>query len=220
MDLHPPSETQLPNLSGLTFRLASSNEELEPILHCRWRGYKKYGFAQPSDCRDAFDERATQYICLDSESQEVLGCLRLLACSARPFEVETFLDVSQWLPSGTTVAELTRFSVPICKRISAIKFGLWKLAWLDAIAKGHTHFLIWTTEHKKRMYEYLGFVPYPNDSTAFNHPILGNHSHIVMTVDLTTVAELFQRTRPELHRFFFETAISIFIQPQNAHEDN
>jgi len=203
MDSHLDSDVQLPNLSGLIFRTARTDAELNEVLQCRWRGYKKYGFPDPTACRDIFDDRATQYLCQDAESNQTLGCLRLLANHARPFEVETYLDVEGWLPSEMSVAELTRFSVPTCKRLSAIKFGLWKLAWMDAIAQGHTHFLIWTTEQKKRMYEYLGFVPFPNHSAAFLHPILGNNSHVVMVVDLTTVSDLFQHARPELHQFFF-----------------
>jgi len=194
----------LADLSGLIFRSAHCDREMDAILECRWKGYRRYGFDSPAACRDVFDDRAIQFVCEDSESQQILGCLRLLAYSARPFEVETYVEVSRWLPSSMSVAELTRFSVPVCRRLTAIKCGLWKLAWLEAIAKGHTHFLIWTTEQKKRMYEYLGFTPYPNDSVTFLHPVLGNNSHMMMLVDLTTVADLFRRTRPELHRFFFE----------------
>jgi hypothetical protein len=146
----------------------------------------------------------------------MLGCLRLLPSQSRPFELEEYFHISDWANDGTRPAELTRFSVPANKRLIAIKFGLWKLAWLDAVAKGHTHFVIWTTDQKKKMYEALGFIPYPGRESGFRHRRLNDTPHSVMIFDLISAPELYRRTRPSLHKFFCElTHPNISTSPQS-----
>lgn len=145
------------DLSGLVFCVCPNQEEFAQLLKCRWRGYKKYGFASPDECRDEFDERAIHYLCKDDISNEVLGCLRMLSKFNGKLELESFVTISDWATNGVHPAELTRFSVPISKRSTAIKFGLWKLAWLDAVRRGHTHFVIWTRKEARRNYNMLGF---------------------------------------------------------------
>lgn len=148
------SEIQPPiDLSNLLFSRCQEEQEFQRILACRWKGYRKYGFTAPQECRDRFDEKAIHYLCRDCTSGDIVGCLRMLSASARDYEVETFVDLSSWLVDGVRPAELTRFSVPLNKRSMAIKFGLWKLAWADAIRRGHTHFLIWTKDEVKRNYD-------------------------------------------------------------------
>jgi hypothetical protein len=124
MNAHRDSDAQLPDLSGLIFKAVRSEHDLTAMLECRWKGYKRYGFANPSACRDFYDTHAVQYVCEDEETKRTLGCLRMLVSHHRPFELEEYFDISGWANNGTRPAELTRFSVPAGKRISAIKFGL------------------------------------------------------------------------------------------------
>jgi hypothetical protein len=99
---------------------------------------------------------------------------------------------------------LTRFSVPASKRLHAIKLGLWKIAWLDAVALGHSHFLISTNMHIKEMYEILGFILYPDRERTFLHSTLQSIPHEVMIFDLARAPEFYRQTRPHLYRFFCE----------------
>jgi hypothetical protein len=204
MNSHHKTDEYLPDLSGLVFRTARTDDEMEAILECRWKGYRRYGFAEPAACRDSFDSHAVQYICEEQNTKRTMGCLRLVSIHHRPFELEEYFDIKNWASNGTRPAELTRFSVPESKEQPEIKFGLWKLAWLDAVARGHTHFIIWTTQYYKAMYESLGFVPYPGNSPEFLHKVLNSTPHSVMIFDLLSAPDLYRRTRPSLYRFFCE----------------
>ncbi len=193
------------DLSGLVFCVCQGQEQFAQVLKCRWRGYKKYGFASPDDCRDEFDERAIHYLCKDSSSNEILGCLRMLSKFNGKLELESFVAISDWATENVNPAELTRFSVPISKRSVAIKFGLWKLAWLDAVRRGHTHFVIWTRKEARRNYDMLGFDFLLGKENFFSHPVLGGYPHMVMALDIINARHEYRERRPVLHKFFCET---------------
>jgi len=123
MNSQPDSAEQLPDLSGLVFRAVRAEHEMDAVLECRWKGYRRYGFPNPAACRDDYDAHAIQYVCEDERTKRIVGCLRLLPAQHRPFELEEYFDISGWANNGTRPAELTRFSVPVSKRLWAIKFG-------------------------------------------------------------------------------------------------
>jgi hypothetical protein len=192
------------DLSGLTFRLAGENER-ESMLNCRWKGYKQYGYVSPRDCWKPNDERAAQFICVDREQGVILGCLRMLSSSDGPLELEQYVDISEWRATGVSPAELTRFCVPLSKRLPAIKNGLMKLAWLHARKRGHTHFIITTQQKTKPGYDWLGFGHYLGRETTFLHPLISNNLHFVMTLDLIADTQAWADRLPELHRLFWKT---------------
>jgi hypothetical protein len=97
--------------------------------------------------------------------------------------------------------------VPISKRSAAIKFGLWKLAWADAVNRGHTHFIIWTRKEAKRNYELLGFDFFLGREQTFCHPVLGGYPHILMTLDIIKAREDYRANRPAFYEFFCEKNI-------------
>lgn len=216
MNSNSDSAEQVPDVTGLIFRAAHTDHEMDAILECRWKGYRRYGFEVPTACRDSFDKHAIQYVCQDEQSKRILGCLRLLPIHHRPFELEEYCDISGWARNGTRPAELTRFSIPISKRLIAIKWGLWKLAFFDACKSGHSHFLICTAEYTKQMYESLGFVPYPGDSCDFLHATLRNTPHVAMILNLSSVADLYRREHPGLYRFCWEVTHSNIFSSMEA----
>jgi len=193
------------DISGLIFFVCQSQEEFAQVLKCRWRGYKKYGFAYSDECRDEFDECAIHYLCKNVITNEVVGCLRMLSKLNGKLELESFVSISDWTTEGVQPAELTRFSVPISKCSTAIKFGLWKLAWLDAVRRGHTHFVIWTRKEARRNYDILGFDFLLGKENFFSHPVLGGYSHMVMALDIIKAREEYRKNRPMLHKFFCDT---------------
>ena len=198
----PPSAERPIDLSGLVFSPWRGQIEFDEILKCRWRGYRKYGYTSPDDCLDNFDDLAIHYFCKDCQSGEIVGSLRMLSKLDSKLELEAFVDISDWAIDGIQPAELTRFSVPISKRSAAIKFGLWKLAWADAVSRGHTHFIIWTRREAKRNYDLLGFDFFLGQEQTFCHPLLGGYPHVLMTLDIIKAREDYRANRPSFYEFF------------------
>jgi hypothetical protein len=192
------------DLSGLVFRLATE-VDWEELLNVRWKGYQQYGYVSPADCQNRHDARATHFICCDEATEEILGCVRMLSSLDGPLELEEFADISEWLRSGAVPAELTRFSIPLSRRLPAIKNGLMKLAWLKALNQGHTHFIITTQEKTKPGYDWLGFHHYLGRETTFLHPMISNNLHYVMTIDLITDTRAWRDRVPPIYKFFWET---------------
>ena len=190
------------DISGMIFRIGVESD-LNALLLCRWKGYKQYGYATPEQCRNCYDGRATQLICQDEISGEILGCLRMLSKGDGPLELEEFVNISEWTGTGVVPVELTRFSIPLSRRLPAIKNGLMKLAWLMARASGHSHFIITTQEKTKPAYDWLGFHHYLGRPTTFYHPMISNHLHYVMTLDLIEDTLAWEPREPELFRFFW-----------------
>jgi len=83
----------------MVFRIATE-ADWDALLLCRWKGYKQYGYATPEECRNRHDGRATQLICRDEVSGEVLGCLRMLSNGDGPLELEEFVEISKWTGTG------------------------------------------------------------------------------------------------------------------------
>ena len=210
----PRNGELVPGLSGLLFRVANGETDFGNLLRCRWAGYKKYGFGSPDDCRDEFDGRATHYISTDISTGEVVGCFRMLSRTGGPLELERFVDISKWIETGARPAELTRFSVPLSKRSAAIKFGLWKLAWADAIERNHSHFIIWTRKEAQRNYDMLGFEYFLGKQETFCHPRLGGYSHLLMTLDIVGARDEYRLNRPNLYQFFCETDHRQIVLPK------
>lgn len=200
----------IPDLSGFVFRIADIATEEAKILNCRWKGYRKYGFPYPGDCRDGYDDYAVHYVC--ERGGKVVGCLRMVPARKGKFELQEFVDLSAWLEREESSAELTRFSIPVQRRLRDIKFGLWKLAWLNAVGTGHTHFIIASAQETFSMYQSLGFECFLGRQTFFSHSKLKNRKHVIMTLDIVHAEDLYRRAYPHLYHFFYEIKHSNIIK--------
>ena len=191
-----------PNLSDFVFRVADIKLEEAKILRCRWKGYRRYGFRSPEDCRDRYDDYAAHYVC--EKDGEIVGCIRMVSARKGKFELQAFVDISAWLKENKLTAELTRFSIPLHRRMRDIKFGLWKLAWLNAAATSHTGFIVWSIREKLPMYRSLGFEGFPGQEACFSHAGLKNRKHWIMTLDFARAENLYRHLNPHLYHFFCE----------------
>jgi hypothetical protein len=197
------------NLSGLIFRIARTAEEKEAVIRCRWKGYKKY-FSTIEACRDRHDKYATHYMCIDTNTNEICGCLRMINKLDGPLELEEFFDISDWMENDFVPAELTRFSVPNSNRSLDIKFGLWKLVYLDAKRRDVTHFFVWVRKGAIRDYLYLNFQMYPKPN-SFSHGRLHGHIHFNMFLDLRHAAQDIEKSNHPHYGFFCEISHSNII---------
>jgi hypothetical protein len=193
------------SLKGFEFRLATKTDDFQRVLKCRWKGFKHFGYESPQDLYDEFDEHAWHLIAIDQASGVIVGCLRLLRKPRDHFELEQWVNISEWIEQGYRPAELTRLSIPFNKQSIKIKFGLWKLALLLCLKEGQTHFIITTKHDTKRAYDFLCFQPYRGQDVVFNHPKIGNMPHLVMTLNLVGLSNEWLLKRPALYQFSFES---------------
>ncbi len=191
------------DLSGLVFRAVTSDRNRNGVFECRWRGYRKYGFNSPESVVDQFDATARQYACIEENEGNVVGCLRMVSRCTTFLEIEQYLKIGKLIANGMVLAEVSRYSVPTSPRAVAVRMGLWKLAWLDAVANGHTHLLAWVRKGARRPYEAMGFTDPAGESLSFNHPLLGGHLHHVILLDLSK-ANQYPQNNPGLFGFFHE----------------
>jgi N-acyl-L-homoserine lactone synthetase len=151
--------------------------------------------------RDALDERAV-HLLATTTSGEPVGSLRLIDASARPFEIEAFLDISKCLTPDRHPAEITRLCILApYRRISRAAFV--HLAILEAVMRlarrlGITDFIASTRADLLQFYQYLLFETFPG--AVYAHPEIGNAPHTLMRLDLTTVLERYRSVRPTLYR--------------------
>lgn len=214
----PQRQTPVPHsLKGFDFRLANKTDDFENILKCRWKRYKRFGYGSPQDLYDEFDERAWHLIAIDEATGAVVGCLRLLRKPHDPFELEQWVNISEWIEQGRRPAELTRLSIPFNKQSIKIKFGLWKLALLLCLKERQTHFIISTKYDTKNSYDLLCFQPYRGQNVVFNHPRIAGMLHLVMTVKLSEVRNEYLLKRPALYQFFFASEHPEILLTHDTH---
>jgi N-acyl-L-homoserine lactone synthetase len=156
------------------------------------------GGAGPSD---SLDDRAI-HLLATTASGEAVGSLRFIDASARPFEIEAFLDLSPYISPARHPAEITRLCVIApYRRITRAAFV--HLAILEAVLRlarrlGVTDFVASTRSDLMAFYTYLLFETHPE--AVYHHPEIGDALHTLVCLDLTTVAKRYRLLRPTLYR--------------------
>jgi|ERR1700687_1604813 len=190
--------------SSESFRCrVATGPDVERAIEIRRQVYtEEFGFdlggAGP---RDALDDRAIHLLATTS-TDEPVASLRLIDASARPFEVESFLNLTPYLDPGRHPAEITRLCIRApYRRITRTAFV--HLAILDAVLRlAHrlnvTDFVASTRPDLMAFYAYLLFESYPH--VVYRHPEIGNAEHTLMRLDLTTIKERYKSVRPTLYR--------------------
>ncbi len=162
------------DISGLVFRIAKTERDIQAVYECRAKGYKRFGERKTEEWVDKFDTYATQYLCEEESSGCVVGVMRMISSNRGQLELQDFIKIPLLLGDGESLAENSRFSIPAdVKRRSAVKMGLMSLSHLHAAATGHTHQVCVASPRLKPLYEMLLFSPYPGNPNCFRHPLSG-----------------------------------------------
>jgi hypothetical protein len=168
-------------------------------VYCEELGHR---WASPAD---EFDDRA--HICVVRDPSNVpIASVRILGPEGRPFEIETFLDLTHVLPKDSRPAEMNRFAIlpPHRKISSSVHLALFKFSIDLAASERFSHFVLATKAQVAPIYRYLGFEQVPGYS--FDHRTLGNERHDLFLLSLRDMLDKFRRTQHPLLRLF-ETAV-------------
>lgn len=172
-------------------------------LEIRRRVYmEELGFALggtgPGDSHDA---RALHLVAR-TETGEAVASLRLLEPTARPFEIEQFIDLSAHLNPSWRPAEITRLCILAAhRRITEASFV--HLALLRSVLDltrrlDVTHIVAWTRPELMSFYKYVLFDAYPD--VTFTHPGIRDARHTMVMLELATFGERCRVQRPTLYR--------------------
>ncbi|MBI4515141.1 MAG: GNAT family N-acetyltransferase [Deltaproteobacteria bacterium] len=184
-------------LAGLTFKVAEG-PEIARALELRRQIYESelghHGI-------DAFDERAHQLVAVDS-TDEIVAAARILAPDQRPFEIERFVDLSRFIPTGRSPAQVGGFWIrPEDRRVRGKGFlplGMLKLAYAFARKNGITDLVMRTHIQQLRGF-YTRALFRPLDHMSFVHPDWGRV--YVMHLDLTDLEACHSHSREAIARF-------------------
>jgi predicted GNAT family N-acyltransferase len=186
---------------------ALSPKELPLALQVRKAVYvDELAYDAAGVLRDPLDDRAQHFLGTTRDGSPV-AAMRIIRWDARPFEVESFLDMTALLTSESRAGEISRLCIlekyRNLTRTQFVHAGMWKLAYDYALRSDLEEFLIWAPPPLARVYEYLGFSRVP--SMVFQHPLFANRPYQVLSVDLLGLEEDYRKRRHPLSNLLFGT---------------
>jgi hypothetical protein len=176
--------------------------DAQEALGIRHRVYgEEFGFdVGAASGPDEIDARA-HHLVAKTATGEAVASLRFLDASARPFEIERFLDIDAHLAPGCRPAEITRLCILApYRRITHASFV--HLALLRSVLElaqrlDTTHIVAWTRDELMPFYKYILFDAY--DDVTFTHPGIRDARHTMVILDLAAFAERSRIERPTLY---------------------
>lgn len=187
--------------AGLTFKVAAGDERAR-ALELRHEVYDQdLGYVPIDD----IDERAHHLIAHDEEGQ-VLAALRIVGPDQRPFDLDQYVAVSDFVPLDRSPAEIGRFCIRRThRRVSSnpfIHFGMLKLAYAFSRKIGITDFIMCTQPHLLEFYRRALF---DEVNLSFEHPMWGRLH--VMHLDLTMLEEMASGSRQPMARLLLSPGL-------------
>ena len=153
---------------------------------------------------DPLDDRAQHFLGTTHDGSAV-AAMRIIRWDARPFEVESFLDMTSFLTDESRAGEISRLCIlekyRNLTRTQFVHAGMWKLAYDYALRYDVAEFWIWAPPSLARAYEYLGFSKV--SGMVFQHPLFANRPYQVLRVDLHGLEEDYRKRRHPLYNLLF-----------------
>ena len=179
-----------------------TGDEAAEAIGIRRRVYvEEFGFdLGPNGARDELDDRS-HHLITRTQAGEPVASLRLVDSENRPFEIDRFLEVDQYLQASWNPAEITRLCIlPNFRRITRASFV--HLAMLEAVLRliselGTSHIVASTRDDLLPVYRYLLFDTYAG--VTYAHPEIGNSIHTLMILDIHSFPERCRTERPTLY---------------------
>jgi len=186
-------------LEGLTFKVADDEERLR-ALELRTRIYTQ---ELGTTGQDRFDTLAFHLIAKDSTGS-VVACLRIVGPEDRPFDIERLVDISPFVQTGKSPAEISRFCVEPSHRDIApghtIHLGMLKLVYEFTLRYHITDLFTLVMPHLITFYRFILFKPL---HVNCEHPIFGS-AHL-MHLDLDGVRRRLQHASTPVAQLLFHT---------------
>lgn len=190
---------------GLTFKLAEGGElaralDLQRAVYTADLGHVP---------RDGFDERAYHLIAYEA-SGRLVAVVRIVGPDQRPFDVERFVNLSDFIPAVRTPALIGRLCIRHDQRgvskSSFIPLGMLKLACAFARKRGFTDFVMYTYPNLIAFYRGASF---RRLGVTFEHPDWGT-VHL-MHLDLIDLEARCADSRASMARLLFATDLPNFL---------
>jgi len=185
-------------LEGLRFMVAAGQDRERAVEMTRQVYLDEFG----QDTDDGFDAGA-HFLIACIESGEIAATSRVVGPEQRPFEIEAFVNLSEFLSPDRVPALVGRLTVRrdlrTVNRHTFIQIGMLKLAYVFAQKQGITDFVLFTFPHLLAFYRGALFEP----RQAFEHPEWGPVH--VMHLDLLGLEARCATSRRSLARLLFAT---------------
>jgi predicted GNAT family N-acyltransferase len=154
---------------------------------------------------DDLDSRAHHLVALDT-SQQVIAALRMVGPDQRPFDLDPFVVLSDFIPSGRVPAEIGRFCIrPDQRQIRkdvVLPMGMLKLSYDFARKQGFTDLVIVTWPRLRNFFR-LGF--FEPVGISLEHPTWGRGT--VMRLDLVNIETHYSDSPLALARLLLTTEL-------------
>lgn len=172
----------------LTFEIAGPERRdaillLRKVTYCDELGYEPVAAEW-----GVLDERASHLLALTDDGTAV-GGMRLLGPAARPFEMETSLNLEAFLRPAHPPAEVTRFCIaPGFRRLTRglpLQMGLVRLLYAACREHGIEDVYICAKPNAQKLYEFLLFEALTPADISYG-PLAGD-PHLLMRLDVASL---------------------------------
>ena len=190
-------------LSGYIFERATP-DKLSVVLDIREHTYvREKGRALKVIQEDDFDQRAINFLASTTKGEPVAA---IRFNPYRPFEMESYINIETYIPSGRRPAEINRFCVlPQFRKISRSGFvhlGLLKIVYDYATSIGVTDLFICTNPHLQRLYESALFEPLTSPTIPYE--IWEGDLQMLMKLDLLSLKSRCERSQSSYHKLLYD----------------
>jgi hypothetical protein len=188
---------------SVTIRAARTDSDIRTAINVRWQGYKKYEMFKDPDLEELDLSSNCTILLAEDSSGVALGTIRILDRRYGPIELDRFINVDDLMPyNPRSVAEATRFSIPVTSRSRIVKHLLWKAYFNYCYENSIDLMLVSVKECAKKDYDFLQFVELKNGT--YTHPSLGNLPHFCFYLETLKALTLYKERNHPMYHFFNE----------------
>jgi hypothetical protein len=185
-----------------TFAIAEPGQR-EAVLEVRRAVYgEELGYGETATEWADLDNRAIHLLAF--LQGEPIATMRLLGPNARPFELETSLNLSPFLRSNHPPGEITRFCItPTYRKLTRglpMHVGLMRLLYDACRMNEIEDVFICAKENTKRLYEFALYEPLTPANIRYRP--LGGTLHLLMRLHIPTLAARYKELNHPLKAAF------------------
>ena len=188
-------------LEGLTFKVANACERGLAFEFRRVVYEEQFGHLPIDD----LDELA-HHLVATNENGEIIAAVRIVGPDQRPFDLERYVELAQFIPKERIPAMIGRFCIRrdyrgVSKR-SFVPMGMFKLSYAFARQQGLTDLLTYAYRNLYHFYRGAFFEPMIR---GFDHPTWGTVT--VMRLDLDGLEARYRESKQPFAHFLLRAKL-------------